>query len=442
MTKKTKRGLMWFRHDLRIHDNHALNYLANEVDELLCVYVVDPRWFKPSHFQSMHMGDFRWQFLKESLFSLNKQLQKLGQNLIVMTGVPVPTLDSLIKQHNIVEVASNFYTGTYERQQWQRLKEQNQTVKFSQFEGHCLLNQSQMPFSVSDLPNHFTPFRKKVESIAITPPLPAPSTLPTPWRYQGEHLTIVTDVGSSAFQGGMEAATTQLNHFLQNSHSVSHYKQTRNGLDGWDYSSKFAPWLANGSLSIRQAYDALQQYEINYTRSESTYWLYFEFLWREFFHWSLLKHGSKVFKFDGIQGKKPLTTFHARRFNAWKNGETPYPIVNACMHQLNATGFMSNRGRQLVASCFVHELGLDWRFGAAYFEQQLLDYDPASNWGNWQYLAGVGADPRGHRKFDLDKQTQIYDPKGEFIRRWRGEAVALVDTEDAADWPIFSPTRH
>jgi deoxyribodipyrimidine photo-lyase len=88
------------------------------------------------------------------------------------------------------------------------------------------------------------------------------------------------------------------------------------------------------------------------------------------------------------------------------------------MRQLKHTGFMSNRGRQLVASCLVHELGLNWQYGAAYFEQMLIDFDPASNWGNWQYLAGVGSDPRGLRRFNLAKQTQTYDPDGEFIAYW------------------------
>lgn len=84
----------------------------------------------------------------------------------------------------------------------------------------------------------------------------------------------------------------------------------------------------------------------------------------------------------------------------------------------------------------MHELQLDWRYGAAFFEQQLIDYDVASNWGNWQYLAGVGADPRGHRRFDLDKQTRQYDAKHEFIERWHGNASTPTDWVDAADWPI------
>ena len=90
------------------------------------------------------------------------------------------------------------------------------------------------------------------------------------------------------------------------------------------------------------------------------------------------------------------------------------------MRQLAVTGYMSNRGRQLVASCFVNELRQDWRYGAAWFESQLLDYDVASNWGNWLYLAGVGTDPRENRQFNLQKQTEIYDPNGEFCAKWLG----------------------
>jgi deoxyribodipyrimidine photo-lyase len=107
------------------------------------------------------------------------------------------------------------------------------------------------------------------------------------------------------------------------------------------------------------------------------------------------------------------------------------------MKELNATGFLSNRGRQIVASCLVNELAIDWRYGAAYFEQQLLDYDVGSNWGNWQYLAGVGADPRGKRHFDLEKQTKQFCPDGLYINKWQASNPYLyLDSVDAADWPI------
>ena len=107
------------------------------------------------------------------------------------------------------------------------------------------------------------------------------------------------------------------------------------------------------------------------------------------------------------------------------------------MKELNATGFLSNRGRQIVASCLVNELAIDWRYGAAYFEQQLLDYDVGSNWGNWQYLAGVGADPRGKRHFDLEKQTKQFCPDGLYINKWQASnPILYLDSVDAVDWPI------
>ncbi|WP_371924928.1 FAD-binding domain-containing protein [Endozoicomonas sp. SCSIO W0465] len=138
-----------------------------------------------------------------------------------------------------------------------------------------------------------------------------------------------------------------------------------------------------------------------------------------------------------MKEKCRLSCFYPERFQKWCAGNTPWPIVNACMKDLQATGYLSNRGRQLVASCFIHELGMDWRYGAAWFEQQLVDYDVGSNWGNWQYLAGVGADPRGCRHFDLDKQARQYDPDGSYVKRWEGNKTYPLDSVDAADWPIM-----
>ena len=131
-----------------------------------------------------------------------------------------------------------------------------------------------------------------------------------------------------------------------------------------------------------------------------------------------LKIGKKLFLKNGNAAAQISGRFDAGAFSAWCRGETQYPLVNACMKQLSATGYLSNRGRQIAASCLVNELEGDWRYGAAWFESQLIDYDVAANWGNWQYLAGVGADPRGGRHFNLAKQTEIYDADGRYRSRW------------------------
>jgi deoxyribodipyrimidine photo-lyase len=181
----------------------------------------------------------------------------------------------------------------------------------------------------------------------------------------------------------------------------------------------------------------VQRFENEVTANESTYWVFFELLWREFFYWRAQIDGVHLFLPYGVARKKQLRTFDPRQFTRWCRGETNYPLVNALMHQLVRSGFMSNRGRQIAASSLIHDLGVDWRYGAAFFEKHLIDFDVASNYGNWQYIAGVGSDPRGGRHFNIDKQTEQYDPKGLFITQWDGYRTPQPEfVTDAADWPI------
>jgi deoxyribodipyrimidine photo-lyase len=435
-----QRGIYWFKHDLRLTDNRALSTLCEQVDALLCVFIIDPRWFKASHFQSSHMGQHRWQFIKQSLHTLHLSLATRGQRLVVLKGEPLALMRSLIQEVQPYAIGSQQHPGVYEQQQWQKLQMLEPHYKWITSNEHWLFEEHQLPFTISQLPKHFTPFRKKVEPLTGIEPIQAPQKLPNPIKLSKHwQLELIVDSTqpTSPFAGGEIAAQKHLNHYLFETHHVEHYKQTRNNLDGWSNSSKLSAWLANGSLSARQVIHQLKTYEVEHGENESTHWLYFELLWREYFQWYLLSNQSNLFRFEGVQDKRPLTTFMPQRFKRWCDGETPYPIVNACMKQLNQTGYMSNRGRQLVASCFVHELGLDWRFGAAYFEQQLIDFDVAANWSNWQYLAGVGADPRGHRHFDLDRQTEQHDPNRKFIDKWAPQSNNLpLDQFDAVDWPI------
>lgn len=441
-------GLFWFQHDLRLDDNEGLIKLANQVSELTCVYVVDPRWFKPAHHQSRHMGAFRWHFLKESLAQLEYSLATLGQSLAVIMGCPVTTLNDLLNQNKFTHFARNAHAGVYENQQWRRVQEQHPDTEFLEGAANLLFNAPQLPFAIEHLPAHFTPFRKQVEQLPINAPLPSPLRLPPPKVIKAEGLEALSiaeliedktneSIASPGFTGGAIEGQKQLQYFIFDHELIIEYKERRNGLILWDDSSKLSPWLALGCLSVKQVYASIKRFEEHRLSNESTYWLYFELLWREYFHWNLVKHQHELFRFSGMRQVSPNTSFWPERFAKWREGNTPYAIVNACMKQLNATGYMSNRGRQIVASCLVNELQLDWRFGAAYFEQQLVDFDVAVNWGNWQYLAGVGADPRGQRHFDLEKQRRLYDSNNQYIEFWNGHASkAPLDSNDAADWPI------
>ena len=432
----SKKGIYWFTTDLRLDDNPALRMATEAMDQLLFVYSVDIP-VRLSHLQvGSSISQNRQVFLSESLHCLNEQLQDLGQHLVVIENTQ-PEMARLIDDHGITHIYRNSDQHTLDSAEWLKIQTHYPQINFSEVSNNRLFRSEQFPFELGELPDSFSKFRRKAEKLQIDSPQSPPNRLPPPIT-DPFPLTqpVQTSDAKTLFKGGEIAGVRHMETYFQ-SDLPSTYKQTRNGLDGMDYSTKFSPWLAQGCLSARRIIHRLNQYEDEVVSNDSTYWIYFELLWREYFQWYAEKYGEQMIAFSGIKDRSPNTSFYPERFQKWCQGTTPYPIVNACMRQLNATGYMSNRGRQLVASCFVHELSLDWRYGAAYMEQQLVDFDLGSNWGNWQYLAGVGADPRGHRQFDLNKQTQIYDPKQQFINRWQGLKDNFpLDSTDPSDWPI------
>lgn len=440
LSKKTlsQKTLYWLTEDLRLHDNAAFASAATKSASLICVFCWDISWQESDRFGTQRLGTHREEFLRQTLIDLDQSLRQLGQQLIVVRGNPVDAISELIAQHGIDVVIRSQRPGVFERRQWRSLQQRFPFLAYEEVPTFTLLQQQQLPFGEA-LPKTFTQFRTQVEALDINPLTPTLQQLPPP--PQG---LVASDLASQAlpkvalsFVGGETAGLSHLHDYFS-TEAASQYKQTRNALDGWYQSSKFSPWLANGSLSAKQILSTLHDYEHSKGANDSTYWIFFELLWREYFQWYATIHKHRLFRFAGIGDHKPLTSFYAQRFRKWCAGQTPWPIVNACMAQLNATGYMSNRGRQLVASCLVNELSLDWRCGAAYFEQQLLDYDVAANWGNWQYVAGVGADPRGGRHFNLAKQAAEYDPDGSFVAQWAPTIFApTLDSVDMVDWPIL-----
>ncbi len=438
-----KIGLVWFGDDLRCADQKILWRAAQEVDQLVCVYCDEPHLHQPNRYGLQGMSKQRQRFLTEGLDELSRGLNGLGQNLYVSRHNAESSIALLLDSLPISHVYRNQHSGYNESQTLMRLSERYTDVAFHQEDGLTLFSAAQLPFELEQLPASFSKFRRLIEELPVEPPLPELDELPSAPKFNLNGIApwpLKKRSDHSTFNGGELAGLNQLSDYFATD-LASHYKQTRNELDGWESTTKFSPWLAQGSLSARQIRACLDVYERDHGANESTYWIFFELLWREYFHWYAILHGKHLFKQDGPFKRPFQGSFYPERFKKWCQGNTPYALVNACMKQLNETGFMSNRGRQIVASCLIYELGIDWRYGAAYFEQQLLDYDVGSNWGNWQYIAGVGADPRGGRHFNIAKQTEMYDPEHHFIEKWCGHNFdAQLDSVDAADWPI-SPSQ-
>ena len=237
---------------------------------------------------------------------------------------------------------------------------------------------------------------------------------PTP--PQGTDARSSFPYGTPACDGSEAAALAHLAQYLARKLPHS-YKATRNGLTGLDYSSKFSPWLATGALSPRQIYADLKAFEHDQGANDGTYWLWFELLWRDYFRLLHLQYGAALYRARGLS-ELPPAPHNPRGFDHWCRGETGEPLVDAAMRELAATGYLSNRLRQVVASYLIYDLHSDWRAGAAWFESQLVDYDVYSNQANWLYIAGRGTDPRGGRRFNPIKQAQDHDADGSYRRLW------------------------
>lgn len=423
--------ILWFRNDLRLHDHQPIVSALKEQALLIPVYCIDPRHFGTTPLGFPKTGAWRAKFLLESLADLQQNLQQRGSNLLVYRGKPEEILPNLAQSLGADRIYYHQEAASEETSLEQKLAQNLKPlgIKLIGFWGHTLHDRSELPFDICDLPEIFTSFRKQVEEAVIPPlPLPSPSTIPSPplplpekfptLAELGLREPVPEDRGVLTFQGGESQAMERLQTYFWQQDCLRSYKETRNGMVGANYSSKFSPWLAMGCLSPRYIADQVAQYEAARVKNDSTYWLIFELLWRDYFRFILVKHGNRVFHRSGLQGIDFRWKTDRVKFEQWRLGETGIPLIDANMQELLLTGFMSNRGRQNVASFLTKNLGIDWRWGAEWFESQLIDYDVCSNWGNWNYSAGVGNDARGFRYFNTLKQAQDYDPQGKYVKHW------------------------
>jgi deoxyribodipyrimidine photo-lyase len=350
-------------------------------------------------------------------------LKVLGIPMMAAEKPAEQILEQLRPSFEIVSVFAHDLVASEEKADAKRVTQwcRQADAKFLTKPDHNLIQPSDLPFS--NCPDLFTTFRKQAEQnlkvrdcLAIPPAVQNPISINT--------AKVESPVGGR-FLGGETEALTRLRHYLWDSDALRTYKETRNGMLQEDDSSKFSPWLAHGCLSPRQIYWEVRRYENERVSNDSTYWMIFELLWRDFFWLQLAKYGDRFFRSSGVQGLQLPWRKNHELFEAWKRGATGFPLVDASMRELNQTGYTSNRARQNVASFFCKNLGLDWRLGAAYYEEQLVDYDVASNWGNWMYQAGVGNDAREFRLFNLNKQADQYDPTGAYRKHYCPELRSL-----------------
>ncbi len=417
-----KISVLVYRQDLRAYDHPALDHALKHQTPVLALYADDPALDEPTRYGFPRRSSKRRAFLRQTLSILKTTLKPLGVPLIVLNQPLLSALKTVAEAYEIERVILHHTDGEEERLDDLALMQWYPKRVFF-FEDKSLLSPHQLPFEIAQLPKTFTAFRQKVE--ALTPPPVLPQRQPqTAWT-PVIPCTLSVETKTLVFPAGEIAAKERLEHYLFHTHAVKTYKETRNGMLLDDASSKFSPYLANGSLSVRWVYARLTHYERTVVKNDSTYWLFFELLWRDYFSFLSQQQGAKLFQSQALSLKPIQWRASATDWQRIVDAQTGFPLIDANLRMLYQTGYMSNRGRQNVASFITKNLRLDWRLGAAWFEHHLLDYDVASNYGNWAYVAGVGSDAREFRYFDVMKQGQLYDPDAQLLERYVPELNAL-----------------
>lgn len=444
--------LYWFRQDLRLHDNAALNHACTQSSELLPLVLrePDPADMSDTPWGFLRCGPNRARFRSQAAAGVREQLRQRGSELYQPRRAGIEGLIELAHEMAITQVVCEAIHAPEEQSEVKALRQAG--IAVVEIDQSSLLSAEDLPFDPQKAPTVFTAFRQAVEKNKVRPkhPLAPPAVLPPlPKRLAGTLATNLTTNPPlnpsslaapfvvavpftpaadprSAFpyqdadwHGDEASALAHVKRYFS-SNLPQRYKQTRNGLVGTDYSTKFSPWLAVGALSPRAIWEALEAHEAERGQNDGTYWIWFELLWRDHFRLMMRRFGRRLFLKYGLLDAPPSPKADQKPaiFQMWTQGRTKEPFVDAGMRELAATGYLSNRMRQNVASYLIHELQGDWRAGAAWFEHSLIDYDVHSNQGNWAYIAGVGTDPRGGRAFNIQKQAQDYDRSGDYRKLW------------------------
>ena len=437
--QKYNKSLVWFRRDLRDYDHAALYHALKDSKQVFCLFIFDTDILN----QLQDKADRRVEFIWESLRELKAAFQKNGGDLIIEYGV---AKEIIIKQAQQLAIEAVFSNRDYEPTAVDRdadvaKKLAKLNIEFHQFKDQVLfekdevLTQQGKPYGV------FTPYKnahlKKLDDFFLQA-YPVDQYIQHLAKYQADAMPSLSDMGfkptnlsQMKLPTGMSGALQLFEDFKER---ISHYQDARNfpAVKGPSYLSVH---LRFGTISIRHLARTAK-----YTGGAGAETWLNELIWRDFY-FQILHHHPKVAEGQAYKAEFNALPFPNNQtiFQAWCDGETGYPLVDAAMRQLNQTGYMHNRLRMVVASFLVKDLLIDWRWGERYFAEKLIDFDFSANNGGWQWAASTGCDAQPwFRIFNPITQSEKFDGAGKFIRKYVPELAACDDKEIHAPWLIPS----
>lgn len=391
--------VFWFRRDLRLHDNAGLYHALKENNEVVPIFIFDTTILDKLE----HKGDRRVEFIHHYLTVIQKQLEELGSSIIVFHGDPIQIFKTLKPK----AVYTNHDYEPYARKRDETVQAilSKHHIDFKTYKDQVIFEKEEVTKEDGKPYTIFTPYSRKWKSL-ITPAhlksYPTENQFGAFKKIKAVPLPSLADIG-------FEITGAPFPERVINPLIVENYDMQRNfpALEG---TTKISAHLRFGTMSIRKL--------VQEARNKNETWLN-ELIWRDFYHmilWCFPHVETHAFKpaYDHIQWRN-----NEKEFKAWCEGKTGYPIVDAGMRELNTTGFMHNRVRMIVASFLTKHLLIDWRWGEAYFANNLLDFDLAANNGGWQWAAGSGCDATPYfRVFNPELQTKRFDPELTYIKKW------------------------
>ena len=421
--------IVWYRNDLRVHDHPALTTASNDADQVIPVFILNDDLLTGERASSN-----RNRFLVESLNDLKQSLQSLGADLVIRHGDAVTELKKLAAE---TEAAAVYYTADFSAYAIKRDKtlKASLDIEFRAFPGRLAVSSLDKLLTKAGNPHKvFTPFWKNWQqigrrAIAVVPTkLDLPSNLLIGEMPMIEKLTKKAELSPNALSGGETAGRVRLKNWLDN--GISMYHQGNNDMAA-DATSRLSSYLHFGCLSAREIETMLPD------NAGAAAW-HRQLAWREFYHYIIFKFPGNTTQEFQERYRSLKWGSDAKLLQAWQDGQTGYPVVDAAMRQMRDEGWMHNRARLIVGSFLTKDLWLDWRLGERYFMRMLIDGDQANNNGNWQWIASVGVDPAPvfRRLYNPTTQQLNYDPTGSYVQRYVPELANVPDKYLSQPWTM------